>query len=116
MGPLIFVSSLLLGAAQPDSPGQDAASSRPPAVQKGSAPKGLTRRPRTSSPPGTTPMPPMPNVDKGIQLPPNKTPEKPSTPSEPGRPTPDSAEPKDDSVKPVPPAPSKPGEPGVRPL
>jgi len=61
-------------------------------------------------------MPPMPNVDRGIELPPDKTPEKPSTPSESAKPVPDAGKPLDDSVKPVPSAPSKPGEPGVRPL
>jgi hypothetical protein len=117
MGPLILVSGLLLVATQPATPAQDAASSQPPAVQDAApVPNGPTRRPRTTSPPGTTPMPPMPNLDKGIQLPTNKTPEKPSSPSESATPVPDAGKPKDDSVKPVPPAPSKPGEPGVRPL
>jgi hypothetical protein len=113
---MILVSSLLLAAAQPTNPAQDAASSQAPATQDAApASQGVTRRPRTTSPPGSTPMPPMPNVDRGIQLPPGKAPEKPA-PGEPAAPAPDSASPRDESVKPVPPAPSKPGQPGVRPL
>jgi hypothetical protein len=122
MEPVILVTSLLLAAAPGDNPadkpGQDAASSQPPAAAQDAKPAQSSparRKPRTTSPPGTTPMPPMPNVDRGIQLPPNKAPENPS-PGESPTPAPDSAQPRDDSVKPVPPAPSKPGEPGVRPL
>jgi hypothetical protein len=123
MEPVILVTSLLLAAAPGDNladkPSQDAASSQPPAAAATQdakpAQSSATRKPRTTSPPGTTPMPPMPNVDKGIQLPTNKAPEKPSA-GEPDQPVPDSASPRDDSVKPVPAPPSKPGEPGVRPL
>ena len=125
MQPVILVTSLLLAAAaQGDAlgdngQGQTAASSQPSAASSSKdakpAQQSATRKPRTTSPPGSTPMPPMPNVDKGIQLPTNKAPEKPSA-GEPDQPAPDSAKPGDDSVKPVPAPPSKPGEPGVRPL
>jgi len=124
MEPVIFVTSLLLAAASPGdidhSQGQTSGSSQPPAAEskddaKPAQSSSATRKPRTTSPAGTTPMPPMPNIDKGIQLPPNKAPETPSA-GEPDKPVPDAAKPDDDSVKPVPGAPSKPGEPGVRPL
>lgn len=128
MQPVILVSSLLLAAAaqgdsrNDNSQGRNAPASQPPAAAPDStkdstkpAQQSATRKPRTTSPPGSTPMPPMPNVDRGIQLPPSKAPEKPS-PGESATPLPDSAKPRDDSVKPVQPPPSKPGEPGVRPL
>jgi hypothetical protein len=120
MGPVILVASLFLAAAQQgdargDGRAATAASSTPaPADAALARPSG--RKPRTTSPPGTTPMPPSTKVDPQIQLPPNRAPEKPATPSEPDKPTTDSIKPRDDSVKPVQPAPSKPGEPGVRPL
>jgi len=119
MEPVILVTSLLLAAAASgDSPagaqGQNPASSQPPARDAAPAQaQPPSRTPRTTSPPGSTPMPPMPNVDRGIQLPLGPL-ERPLTPGEPA--APDSARPGDQSVKPVPPAPSKPGEPGVRPL
>jgi len=114
MGPVIIIFSLAL-AAQPESQG---ASPPPPTAQGESPVHPPGRRPqgRVTSPPGAKPTPPSTNIDPGIQLPTDKTPESPSTPSESGKPTTESVKPKDDSVKPVPPAPSEPGKPGVRPL
>ena len=103
MGPLILISSLLLVIAQGDSQTPPAPSTQGPASS-----------PPKAAPPA--PPPPKPDVDPGIQLPPNRLPQPPQTPSQPDRPKDDSVKPKDDSVKPVQPAPAVPNEPGVRPL
>lgn len=112
MGLLILASSLLLATAQGDGQGQSAAPDQPPAASTPAAP-----RDRTTSPPGgKPPVDPRPNVDPGIQLPPDQLPTGPQTPGQTHRPKDDSAKPTDDSVKSVLRAPSEPGKPGVRPL